>query len=144
MPGINKAILLGHVGKDPDIRHLDNGRAVAKFTLATTEQYKNREGERVEKTEWHNINMWSPLAEIVEKYVHKGSKLYLEGRIQTRNYEDASGNKKYFTEVEAREMIMLDNKAEGSSSYEPAASSSTTASEPAPPPVAEDADDLPF
>ena len=144
MSGINKAILLGNVGKDPDIRHLDNGRSVAKFPLATTERYKNKEGERVEKTEWHNINIWSPLAEIVEKYVRKGSKLYLEGRIQTRNYEDASGNKKYFTEVEAREMLMLDSRAEGDTSYQSTSSSQSASSEASPPPVADDVDDLPF
>ena len=143
MSGVNKAILVGNVGKDPEVRHLDNGRSVAKFPLATTERYKNKEGERVERTEWHNINMWSPLAEIAEKYIRKGSKLYVEGRIQTRNYEDASGNKKYFTEVEVRDMIMLDSRGEGTSDYEPSSGASTTSPESAPP-VAEDEDDLPF
>ena len=141
MPGINKVILVGNVGKDPEIRHLETG-SVAKFPLATTERYKNKSGERVEKTEWHNISIWSPLSEIVEKYVHKGSRLYIEGRLQTRNYEDNAGNKRYFTEVVGRDMLMLDSKSESESSY--SSPQSSTEATPEEPPVADEADDLPF
>lgn len=110
MSGINKAILIGYVGKEPAVKHLDGGRAVARFTLATTERYKNRQGERIEKTEWHNIVLWTPLAEIVEKYVKSGHKLYLEGRILSRSYESDSGETRYITEIECREMLMLTGK----------------------------------
>ena len=138
MLGINKVILVGNTGKDPEMRHLESGRACAKLTLATQERYKNREGERVEKTEWHNLVFWSPLAEIVEQYVQKGSKLYIEGKIRTRSYEDKQGEQRYITEVEVREMIMLDSRREGQT-----ISPSTEAKAPEPP-IEEDADDLPF
>ncbi len=143
MSGINKVILIGHVGKEPEIRHVSNGRAVNKFSLATTERYKNKAGERVEKTEWHNITLWTPLAEIVDKYVRKGSKLYIEGRLRTHSYEDDAGAKRYFTEVEARELVMLDTKADSGGVAPPDESASTT-SQQAPPPVADEADNLPF
>ena len=140
MSSINKAILVGNVGKDPEVRHLSNGRSLTKLSLATTERYKNKEGERVEKTEWHNVNFWSPLAEVVAQYVKKGSKLYVEGRIQTRNYEDDAGNKRYFTEIECREMVMLDSRGASGSSE-----SVEEGAAPAAPPVSEEeADDLPF
>ena len=141
MPGINKVILVGNVGKDPEIRHIETG-SVAKFPLATTERYKNKAGERTEKTEWHNISIWSPLSEIVEKYVHKGSRLYIEGRLQTRSYEDSAGNKRYFTEIVGREMLMLDSRSDSDTPYSSAqAPTEATPEEPA---TADEADDLPF
>jgi single-strand DNA-binding protein len=106
MSGVNKVILVGNVGKDPEVRYLEGGLAMVKFTLATTESYKNKEGLKVDQTEWHNITMWNKLAEIAEKYVRKGNKLYIEGRIRTRSYGDEN-NKKYFTEIIAEEMVML-------------------------------------
>jgi single-strand DNA-binding protein len=106
MSGINKVILVGHVGKDPEVKYLEGGVAVAKFPLATSETYKNKEGQRVESTEWHNVVMWRGLAEIAEKYVVKGKLLYIEGKIRTRQYGEEN-NKKYFTEIIADEMKML-------------------------------------
>lgn len=106
MSGVNKVILVGNVGKDPEVRYLEGGVAVARFPLATTEVYKNREGQKVEQTEWHNIVLWRGLAEIAEKYIRKGKQLYIEGRIRTRTYEE-NNVKKYFTEIQAEAMTML-------------------------------------
>lgn len=96
---INKVILLGNVGKDPEIRHLDNNVAVATFSLATSESYKNKNGEKVTNTEWHNIVLWRGLAEIAEKYIRKGSQIYIEGKIRSRSWDDKDGNKRYTTEI---------------------------------------------
>lgn len=111
MAGVNKAIILGNLGKDPEVRHLDNGRAVANFSLATSETYKNRSGVKVTTTEWHNVVLWTPLAEIAEKYLKKGNQVYIEGKITTRSYEDKEGVKKYITEIVGREMTLLSNRA---------------------------------
>ncbi|HSH52484.1 MAG TPA: single-stranded DNA-binding protein [Bacteroidales bacterium] len=108
--GVNKVILVGNVGKDPDVRHLDSGVTVASFSLATSETYRNKESQKVTNTEWHNIVVWRGLAEIVEKYVKKGDPLYLEGKIRTRSYDDKDGNKKYITEIIADNMQMLGSK----------------------------------
>ena len=109
---VNKTILLGHVGKEPDIRHLDSGMAVANFTLATTEKgYKTRDGKEIpDRTEWHQIVLWKGLAEVAEKYVHKGDKLYIEGKIRTRSYDAQDGSKRYVTEIFADSMEMLSSK----------------------------------
>ncbi len=109
---VNKVILIGNLGKDPEVRHLDNGRARTTFSLATSESYKNREGQRVSQTEWHNIVLWSPLAEIAEKYLKKGNKVYIEGRITTRSYDDRDGNKRYITEIVTQSMTMLGGRSE--------------------------------
>ena len=107
MAGVNKAILLGNLGKDPEIRRLDDGRAVANISIATSESYKNKAGERVTNTEWHNIVLWSPLAEIAENYLKKGSQVYIEGKISNRSYEDKDGVKKYISEVVGRDITLL-------------------------------------
>lgn len=109
---VNKLILVGNVGKDPEVRHLDNGAVVAKFSLATSETYKDKNGEKQTQTEWHNIVIWRQLAEVVEKYVKKGQQLYLEGKSTTRSYEDKDGNKRYITEMVAYSMQMLGKKGE--------------------------------
>ncbi len=106
MSGVNKVILVGHVGKDPEVRYLEGGVAVARLPLATSETYKNKEGQKTEQTEWHNIVLWRGLAEITEKYVRKGKLLYIEGKIRTRSYGDEN-NKKYITEIIADSMTML-------------------------------------
>ena len=118
---INKVILVGNVGKDPEVRYFDNGGAVANFTLATTERgYTAANGTVVpDRTEWHNIVLWRSLAEVAEKYVRKGSKLYIEGKIRTRSYDDASGNKRYVTEIYVDNMEMLDRKPEGQQGTSP-------------------------
>jgi single-strand DNA-binding protein len=107
---VNKVILVGNVGKDPEIRHLDSGVAVANFSLATSETYIAKNGEKITTTEWHNIVLWRGLAEVAEKYVTKGRQLYIEGRIRTRNYDDKDGNKRYITEIYGDTMQMLGSK----------------------------------
>lgn len=104
---INKVILVGNVGKDPEVRYLDNGAAVAQFPLATSETFKDKDGNRQNRTEWHNIVMWRGLAEIAEKYVKKGNPLYIEGKIRSRSYDDKDGVKRYVTEIVADNMQML-------------------------------------
>ena len=110
MAGVNKVILVGNLGKDPEVKYLDNGVAVANFSLATTENYKNREGERVSQTEWHNIVLWRGLAEVAEKWLKKGSSVYIEGKIRTNKWEDKEGKTRYNTEILADNMTMLGNK----------------------------------
>lgn len=111
---VNKVILVGNVGRDPEIRHLDKGVAVANFSLATTENYTAKTGEKVSTTEWHNIVAWRQLAELSEKYIKKGSQLFIEGRIRTRAWDDKDGNKRYTTEIFA-DTIQLLGRREGQS-----------------------------
>ena len=113
MRGINKVILIGHLGKDPEVRRLENGGVVANFTLATTEAYKDKTGNRVEQTEWHNIAVWNKSAEIAEKYLKKGSLIYLEGKITSREYTDKDNVKRRFYEIRTDRFNMLDRKPEG-------------------------------
>ena len=143
MSGINKVILVGNVGKDPEVRYLEGGIALAKFSLATSESRKDKEGNRVDQTEWHNIVLWKRLAEVAEKYVKKGMQLYIEGKIKTRSWEDKEGNKKYMTEIIGDSMTMLGKR--NSSSEDANNSESTSVAEPSLP-AATDAptDDLPF
>lgn len=104
---LNETKLIGRVGKDPEINRLQSGSIVAKVTLATTEKYKDKSGEKVEKTEWHSIAAWGKLAEIIEKYVKKGDLVYFGGKLTYRSYEAQNGDKKYFTEIKADTMKML-------------------------------------
>ncbi|HBH47049.1 MAG TPA: single-stranded DNA-binding protein [Bacteroidales bacterium] len=145
---VNKAILVGNVGNDPEVRHLEAGTPVANFSLATSETYKNRDGEKVTQTEWHNIVVWRGLAEVVEKYVRKGQQLFIEGRIRTRSWDDKDGNKRYTTEIVADTMQMLGRKGENTSASDAGMSSNNQSSQestnsiPANEPEPED--DLPF
>ncbi|WP_375435357.1 single-stranded DNA-binding protein [uncultured Hymenobacter sp.] len=107
MAGINKVILVGNLGKDPEVRHLEGGISVANFTLATNEYYKDKQGTRVERTEWHNIAAWRGLAEMAEKYLKKGQQVYIEGKIRTRQYQDKENQTRYITEIIADEITML-------------------------------------
>lgn len=111
MSGINKVILVGHLGKDPEVRHLDGGVTVASFPLATSESY-NKDGKKIEQTEWHNIVMWRGLADIASKYLQKGKLVYIEGKLRTRSFEDKEGHKKYTTEVVAENFTMLGRKSD--------------------------------
>lgn len=106
--GVNKAIIVGRLGQDPEVRYMPNGNAVANFTVATSEQWKDQQGQKQEKTEWHRITIYGKLAEIAGKYLHKGSNVYLEGRLQTREWTDQQQVKRYTTEIIANEMQMLD------------------------------------
>jgi single-strand DNA-binding protein len=118
---VNKVILVGNVGKDPETRYLEGGTAVCSFPLATSETYRNRDGERITSTEWHNVVLWRGLAEVAEKYVKKGSQLYIEGRIRTRSWDDRDGNKRYTTEIVGDNMQMLGKRADDSGYQQEAA-----------------------
>lgn len=130
MSGINKVILVGHLGKDPEVRHLDGNVSVASFPLATSESY-NKDGKRIEQTEWHNIVMWRGLADVAAKYLQKGKLVYIEGKLRTRSFEDKEGHKKYSTEIVAENFTLLGRKTdfEGERVANPA--DSNTANEPA-------------
>jgi len=110
MAGVNKVILIGNLGRDPEVKYLDSGVAVANFSLATSESYKNKEGDRVNQTEWHNIVLWRGLAEIAEKYLKKGDSVYIEGKIKNRKWEDKEGVTRYTTEILCDNMTMLGGK----------------------------------
>ena len=133
--GVNKVILIGNLGKEPEMRYTPNGVAVANLTLATSESWKDKtSGENVEKTEWHRIVMFQRLAEIAGEYLHKGSKVYIEGRLQTRKWQDkTSGQDRYTTEIVADNMQMLDSKggAGGAPSAEKSSASSQAETAPA-------------
>lgn len=149
MAGVNKVILVGNLGKDPEVRHLDNGRAVANFSIATSETYKNKAGDKVTNTEWHNVVLWTPLAEIAERFLKKGSQVYIEGKLTTRSWDDQDGNKRYTTEVVGREMTLLGSRdSNGDSSGGGMSSSQNTMASPTESPVSsipeDDSDDLPF
>lgn len=118
MIGINHVILLGNLGKDPEIRHLEGGKIKASFPLATNEMYKNKEGKKVTRAEWHNVVVWSRLAEIAEKYLKKGKQIYVEGRLYTRSYEEKNGQSKYVTEILGHNIILLGGIRDHSSESE--------------------------
>lgn len=134
---VNKVILLGNLGKDPELRYTNSGVAVATFSLATSEQRRDASGTMQEKTEWHNIVAWSKLAEICGEYLKKGSKIYLEGRLQYRTYDDKNGVKRYVTEIVMDQMVMVDSRGGTQAASEPAPSQQSESS-------AEKLDDLPF
>lgn len=108
----NSVRIIGNLGRDPEIKTFENNRKLAKFSVATTEKYTNKKGEQVEDTQWHNIVIWGKLANVAEKYLTKGSKIALEGKLTNRSYEDQSGNKKYITEIYANDFHMLSQKAQ--------------------------------
>ncbi len=137
MAGVNKVILIGNLGKDPDIFSFENGVKKASFPLATSESYKDKEGNKVDQTEWHNIVLWRGLAEVAEKYLNKGKQIFLEGRIKTRSWDDKDGNKRYITEILGDNMTMLGGRRDQNETQQ------NKVEEPdAPEPTLED--DLPF
>jgi single-strand DNA-binding protein len=125
---VNKVILVGRLGKDPEVKYTQGGTPVARFSLATDETWKDQGGEKQQRTEWHNIVAWSKLAEICGQYLTKGRLIYLEGRLQTRTWEDKDGNKRSTTEVRADNMVMLSGKFEETRSERGAAAAAPTAS----------------
>ena len=167
---LNKVMLIGNVGKDPEVRYLEsnpqnpgNNAKVASFPLATSERYRDRNGEQRENTEWHNIVVWRGNADVVEKFVHKGTQLYIEGKLRTRQWTDQTGNKRYTTEVVADTLQLLGKRPDGENqpqggyqggyAQQPAAPQAAPAPQPAAPvapayqgplPAAEPSDDLPF
>ena len=144
--------MVGNLGKDPEVRYLENGTAVANFTIATSESYKDKNtGERVTQTEWHNVVVWRGLAEVAEKYLKKGNQVYVEGKLKTRSWEDKDGNTRYTTEIVGDNMTML-GKREDSNTSAPQApasqkqteSTSRTSAAPASQESDDEEDDLPF
>lgn len=145
--GVNKVILVGNLGKDPEVRYTPDGRAVANLTIATSESWKDKNsGENVEKTEWHRIVMFQRLAEIAGEYLRKGSKIYLEGKLQTRKWQDkTSGQDRYTTEIVADSMQMLDSKGAGATGSNPSFEKSSGSSAPEAAPALDTfEDDIPF
>jgi len=138
MAGVNKVILLGNLGKDPEIQNFESGVKKAAFSLATTEVYKNKDGNNVEQTEWHNIVLWRNLADVAEKYLRKGAQIYIEGKIKTRSWEDKEKNKRYITEIVGDNMTMLRTKKDSQQENSIAESNNNDAITAAPD------DDLPF
>jgi single-strand DNA-binding protein len=112
MRGVNRVMLIGNLGKDPEVQHLEGNIAVAKFPLATTETFKDRTGKLISQTEWHTVVLWRGLAELAQKYLHKSSLIYIEGRLRTRSWDDKDGHRKFATEVVGDNLIMLDKKAD--------------------------------
>lgn len=151
---VNKVILIGNLGADPEVRHTDTNQVVANLRIATNRKYTNRSGDKVEETEWHSVVMWGRLAEIAENYLSKGRNVYIEGRLRTRKWQDQNGNDRYSTEVIADNMVMLGGKrTEEGATYPSPKSAPEPAKEPAPAkeqagddpmPADEPTDDLPF
>lgn len=156
MASVNKVILIGNLGSDPEVRYLESGSAVAKFSIATTEAYTNKNGERVENTEWHRIELWEGLAKVAEKYLKKGNSVYIEGRLRTDNWTDKDGLQRSGVTIRANSMTLLggpnsggDNNSQGGQGYAPRPAQQPQAprsSDPIPPSMAagNDDDDLPF
>lgn len=159
MSSLNKVLLIGRLGKDPEIQHFESGAMKANFSVATSEKYSNRDGAPVESTEWHNIVIWGKLAGIAEKYLRRGKQVYIEGKLKTRSWEDRDGNKRYITEIVAYNFLMLGSKgnerADGHQNQSSGNSNSKVQTRPAtPPPTVEkptvvdasddELDDLPF
>ena len=146
---INKVILVGNVGKDPEVKHLDSNSSVANFTLATSDHYTNKSGEKVTTTEWHNIVCWSSLATLAENYIRKGSQIYVEGKIRTRSYDAQDGSKRYITEILADTIQLLGKKNESTTTEGVKSAQPSVVSEPSIPTNSygsddKEGDDLPF
>lgn len=138
MRGVNKVVLIGNLGRDPELQYLEGNIAVAKFPLATTETFKDKNGNLVSQTEWHTVVLWRGLAELAQKYLHKGSLVYIEGKLRTRNWEDKDKNKRFSTEIVGDNLVMLDKRKDGYSDH---GDSSTKADSPD---MDEEDKDLPF
>ena len=144
MAGVNKVILIGNLGSDPEIRHLPSGTAVANINIATTESYTTREGERVEQTEWHRVELWDGLAKIAEQYLAKGRQVYIEGKLKTDSWQDNDGNKRSTTKIRALSMVLLGGRP--STDSQPTSENYSRASDQPKYPVdlPDETDDLPF
>ena len=142
---VNKVILVGRLGRNPEVRYLPNGEAVANFGVATSEQWKDRNGERQERTEWHNVTLYRRLAEIAGQYLKKGSQVYIEGRIQSRKYTGKDGVERTAYEIIASEMKMIDGKGDSSSAVQDEPKPQPVQREQASAPIVDDlSDDVPF
>ncbi len=143
MGSLNKVMIIGRLGADPELKSIPSGQTVATFSLATDERWTNRDGERQERTEWHRVVVWGKLAGICGEYLAKGRQVYIEGRIQTRNWEDKDGNKRYMTEIVATDMQMLGSRGEAGPP-QAGSSSGEDSGGPLSPPPGPEGDDIPF
>lgn len=142
---LNKVMLIGNVGNEPEVRSTPGGNKVAKLSLATNRTFTDRTGQQQEKTEWHRLTFWSKLADLVEQYVHKGDRLYVEGRLEYSQTEDDKGNVRYWTDIVVQDMVMLGGDRSGGGSFDQAAPARRgSRPAPAPAPYEEEDDDLPF
>jgi single-strand DNA-binding protein len=149
--GVNKVILIGNLGKDPEVQNFETGKK-ATFSIATTEIQRDREGNEIQHTEWHNLVMWRGLADIAETYLRKGSQVYVEGKLRSRSFEAKDGTKRFITEVQVDNLVLLGGRREGGNEYQPYSGSQHPASNPTPttPPDAvqpsspDQKDDIPF
>lgn len=139
---VNKVILLGRLGQDPELKYTPSGAAVANFSVATNEVWKDGDGNKKERTDWHRVVLWRKQAELAGEYLKKGSRVYIEGKLQTRSWDDKDGNKRYMTEVVGDTMTFVDTKVEGSVPETPASPAPQAAE--GEPPAMSDEDDLPF
>jgi single-strand DNA-binding protein len=153
MRGVNRVVLIGNLGRDPDLQHLEGNIAVAKFPLATTETFKDKNGNLISQTEWHTVVLWRGLAELAQKYLHKGSLVFIEGRLRTRNWEDKDKNRRFSTEIVGDNLVMLDKRKDAGdfqpADQQPAVDTNTfgidlSYSSGNTPPTSEIKDDLPF
>jgi single-strand DNA-binding protein len=155
MAGVNKVILIGNLGSDPEIRHLSSGSVVANFNIATSESYTNKNGERVTQTEWHRIELWDGLARIAEQYLKKGQPVYIEGKLRTENWQDSDGNNRTTTRIRGLNMTLLGSRAEQHGGSDEPMSTPQSSAPPQPsqvsqpssapsPSVNDESDDLPF
>lgn len=142
MAGVNKAILIGNLGKDPELRYTPNGQAVASFSLATGEKWRDKDGVMQDRTEWHNIVVWGRQAEIAKEYLSKGRQVYIEGRIQSRSWEDKDGNKRYITEIVAQKLSFLGQRDQAA--VQASAANDVPPEAPPPADLTDEDDDLPF
>jgi single-strand DNA-binding protein len=141
---VNKAILIGRLGKDPDLQYTPSGTAVAKFTLATNERWTGQDGQSNERTVWHNIVAWGKQAEIIKEHLSKGRQVYIEGRIDNRTYDDKEGNRRYISEIVVQNFRFLGSRGDAPGEPAPAAETPSETSAPAPEGTSNDDDDLPF
>ena len=144
MRGVNRVMLIGNLGRDPDVQVLEGNIAVAKFPLATTETFKDKNGKLISQTEWHTVVLWRGLAELAGKYLHKGSLIYVEGRLKTRSWEDKDKNKKFATEVVGDNLIMLDKRVDGGAATHPATNENVEGLSATDVPPVGDPGDLPY
>ena len=150
MSGVNKAIIIGNLGQDPEIRYTQDGKAIANISIATSEQWKDKQtGEKQERTEWHKVTAFGKLGEIIGEYLRKGSKVYIEGRIQTDKWQDKEGNDRYTTKIIAGQMQMLDSRGGGTANFDNNYDSGQSSSgggggQPEPVPMGDFDDDIPF
>lgn len=151
MAGVNKVILIGNLGSDPEVRHLSNGSVVANFNIATSESYTNKNGERVTQTEWHRIELWDGLARVAEQYLKKGQMVYIEGKLRTENWQDSDGNNRTTTRIRGLNMTMLGGRSDSNESQtqSPPKQTENPVQQAQPkvdpaPPEEDETDDLPF